>query len=117
MEIFHLKFPDFENDLSVSQSNLYELVVFVSDNQGGTDSDSVPIRIQVAGINESPSSNTLTLEYSITEDTSITDDFNVSNIFSDQDVNTVLTYSYSSPLNGNITLFSSSTVRLPTLQV
>ena len=34
MEIFHLKFPDFENDLSVSQTNLYELVVFVSDNQG-----------------------------------------------------------------------------------
>ena len=101
--------PDVEKDNSISQANLYELVVFVSDNQGGNHTDSISLRIQVNDINESPDSAKQSIQYTILEDTNLVDDQNVSLNFTDQDAGDTLTYSFSNPSDGNITLSSSTT--------
>ena len=73
--------PDFENDRSVLQSNIYELVVQVSDNQGGVETDSVTLRIQVNNLDESPAFSQPTLTLSTLEDSSV--DGNLSSYFTD----------------------------------
>ena len=73
--------PDFENDRSDLQSNIYELVIQVSDNQGGVETDSVPLRIQVNNLDESPAFSQPTLTLSTLEDSSV--DGNLSSYFTD----------------------------------
>ena len=73
--------PDFENDRSILGTNIYELVAHVSDNKGGAETDSVPLRIQVMNVDESPSFSKSIEVLSTIEDTSV--DGNLSSYFSD----------------------------------
>ena len=47
--------PNYEVDNSILGTNIYEFVASVSDNQGGVETDSVSLRVQVMPVNESPS--------------------------------------------------------------
>ena len=99
--------PDFESDSSILGTNIYELVVFVSDNQGGIETDSIPLRIEVMPVDETPSFSKPVEVLTTFEDTNV--DGNLSSYFSDPDIGTSPQFILNSnPSSGTLQSFNAS---------
>ena len=99
--------PNYEVDNSVIGTNIYEFVASVSDNQGGVETDSVSLRVQVMPVNEPPSFSKPVEVLTTFEDTNV--DGNLSSYFSDPDIGTSPQYILSSnPSSGTLQSFNAS---------
>ncbi|MFL2929064.1 MAG: tandem-95 repeat protein [Opitutales bacterium] len=99
--------PNYEVDNSILGTNIYEFVASVSDNQGGVETDSVSLRVQVMPVNESPSFSKSIEVLTTLEDASV--DGNLSAYFSDPDAGTSPQFVIASnPGSGTIQSFNAA---------
>ena len=99
--------PNYEVDNSILGTNIYELVASVSDNQGGVETDTVSLRIQVMPVNEAPSFSKSIEVLTTLEDANV--DGNLSAYFSDPDNGTSPQFVLASnPASGSVQSFNAS---------
>ena len=99
--------PNYEVDNSVLGTNIYEFVASVSDNQGGVETDSVSLRVQVMPVNETPSFSKSIEVLTTLEDVSV--DGNLSSYFSDPDAGTSPQFVIASnPTSGTVQSFNAA---------